>query len=282
MIEQYDDETLKKLQQTETDMLVDIIRVCEKYDIPYFGIYGTLIGAIRHNGFIPWDDDMDIGMFREDYERFEEIFDREMGDKYDLMTPLREKGYASTVIKVEKKGTRFVPECSRKMKCKQGIFIDIFLFDKVSKDEKQYRKQAKRTRLLARLIFLAGSPEPEIPMSGFKKTLAEIVCKSVHYVLKIVPNIHVFLYKQFEKYSTMANREETDMYVMFQDNDPDKSIAKKSEILPCEKVLFNGIQMYIPKMYDAVLTKRYGEYMTLPPLEERVNHAAHIIEFGED
>lgn len=282
MMKQYDDKTLKKLQQTEIDMLADIIDICEKYDINYFGIYGTLIGAIRHNGFIPWDDDMDIGMFREDYEKFEKVFDRELGDKYDLMTPLREKGFASTVIKVEKKGTKFVPECSKKMKCKQGIFIDIFIYDKVSSDQKLYQKQAKKTRFLARLIFLAGSPDPEIPLKGITKVAAEIICKSVHYLLKIVPGIHVFLYKKFEKYSTMANGEETDIYVMFQDNEPDKSIAKKSDILPCKQIAFDGVQMSIPQNYDDVLRKRYGEYMTLPPVAERVNHAAYILDFGED
>ena len=67
---QYEPETLKKIQGKELEIIKEFVRICEKYEIPYFAVFGTAIGAIRHHGFIPWDDDVDFGMLREDYERF--------------------------------------------------------------------------------------------------------------------------------------------------------------------------------------------------------------------
>lgn len=79
LFKQYDPIVLKKLQDVQTQMLKDVLDVCEKYDLPCFLIYGTAIGAVRHHGFIPWDDDIDVGMLRKDYDRLMEIFDKELG-----------------------------------------------------------------------------------------------------------------------------------------------------------------------------------------------------------
>lgn len=281
MIKQYDEKTLSKLKAVEVSILRDIIRVCNEHGIKCFLSFGSLIGAIRHHGFIPWDDDMDISMFREDYEKFISIFDAELGDKYDLMTPLREKGFASTVIKVEKRGTTFIPRHSIAMKCRQGIFVDIFVYDKVSSDEKQYRRQAKKARFLSMLMFLAGSPSPEININGIAGKAAKLICLCVHYMLRLCPGVKVLIYKKFEKNSIKANDEKNSVYTMYQDTEPDGCIADISDILPLKEVMFEDIKVNIPKNYDYILTKRYGNYMELPPENERVNHAAAVIDFGE-
>lgn len=282
MLKKYDEEVLKKLQNTELYIFKDIVSVCQKHNIGYFMLFGTLIGAIRHKGFIPWDDDMDIGMLRADYDRFAEVFGKEMGDKYTLTTPIRTKGFASTVVKVQKKGTRFIPEYSKTMKCEQGIFIDIFIYDKVSDNEKQYKKQVRKTRTLARLIFLAGSPNPEINIKGISGKIAAFLCKIIHYAFKLIPNIHVYMYKKYVKYSVMANKEKGLRYTTFQSTAPDKCIVNIDDLLPYEQVMFEDIMVNVPKNYDYILTERYGDYMKLPPEEERVNHAADIIEFGDE
>ena len=80
LFKQYDPVVLKKLQGVQTQMLKDVLDVCEKQDLPCFLIYGTAIGAVRHQGFIPWDDDIDVGMLRKDYDRLMEIFDKELGE----------------------------------------------------------------------------------------------------------------------------------------------------------------------------------------------------------
>ena len=81
---EYDKETLDKLHQVEMEILDDFVKVCEKHKLRYFLTGGTMLGAVRHSGFIPWDDDVDIGMPREDYDKFIEIGEKALGDKYQL------------------------------------------------------------------------------------------------------------------------------------------------------------------------------------------------------
>lgn len=129
MQKEYDSETLKRLQRAELDILMEFDRVCEKHGIFYFLYGGSLLGAIRHKGFIPWDDDIDIGMTRENYDKFVKVMPKELGNNYILATPLSHTGYCSAIIKLMRKGTKFVPGASTEMKCELGIHIDIFVWD---------------------------------------------------------------------------------------------------------------------------------------------------------
>ena len=90
---EYDKETLDKLHQVEMEILDDFVKVCEKHKLRYFLTGGTMLGAVRHSGFIPWDDDVDIGMPREDYDKFIEIGDEALGDKYQLECFEHNKNY---------------------------------------------------------------------------------------------------------------------------------------------------------------------------------------------
>ncbi len=281
MLKQYDNETLKKLQQVELEILLDIKRMCEKYDIGYSITYGSLIGVIRHKGFIPWDDDIDLMMFRDEYEKFEKIFDKELGDKYKLMTPLREKGYSGNVIKVMKKNTKFIYKQSMKQKCDQGIFIDIFIWDRVSKNEKKFKKQAKKVRFLAMLLFLAGTPYPEINIGGVVGILSKVICFVTHYALKLWPNRGVHLFNMYTKECMKSNNEDTSIYTVYQVPDVENCIVDRNDVIPYIQGEFEGEMVNIPHEYDKILKNMYGEYMELPPEDKRVNHAADIIDFGE-
>ena len=281
MIKQYDSDELKRLQKVEIDICKDIHEVCKKYDIGYTIAFGSLIGAIRHKGFIPWDDDMDIAMFREDYERFEKIFDKELSDKYYLMSSLRDKGYYGNVVKVEKKGTTFINRHSNKMKCAQGIFVDIFIYDKVPQDAALFKKQCRKSRFLAMLIFLYCSPFPEIPIKGIIGAVAKAVCFVAHYILHIVPKGNVFFYKKLEKICKLSDKTESDEYIIYQDPYASGTLVNRSDIEPYKTISFDGEQLCIPNNYDKVLKNYYGDYMQLPPEDKRVNHAADILDFGE-
>ena len=106
----YDKKVLTKLHEVQLHILADFKNVCEKYDLSYFVVYGTAIGAVRHQGFIPWDDDIDVAMLREDYDKFCEVFQKEMGKEYNLLTPEIGGRYACTVTHIQRKGTKFISE----------------------------------------------------------------------------------------------------------------------------------------------------------------------------
>ena len=107
MIGEYEESTLKKLQGIQLGILKDFIDVCKKYDLKYFLIFGTAIGAARHKGFIPWDDDIDIGMLRKDYDKFLEVAKYELNEKYTVMNGDICPSYPVMTSRVMKKGTEF-------------------------------------------------------------------------------------------------------------------------------------------------------------------------------
>lgn len=277
---QYDENELIRLKQIEIDILRDIIAVCEKHNIRYFAVYGTLIGAMRHEGFIPWDDDLDIGMCREDYNKFKAVFDKEMGDKYIFATPSTLKGYCSSVTKVMLKGTRFVPSFSKNMKCELGIHVDIFIFDRAEKESKRLRWDVLRSRFCAQLLFLVGSPNPIIDNTSLIGKIEVVVCKLIHYLISWIPGLPQLLYRGIDDIGKKSNGKCGHYLTSFFDNVPLKEIAPVEEIFPLKMAKFEGMNINIPANPNAVLTRLYGDYMQLPPVEERVNHCADTLDFG--
>ncbi len=122
-------EQLKQLQNTLVGIMDDIDYVCKKYKLNYHLTGGSCLGAVRHNGFIPWDDDIDIDMPRKDYMEFCKVFPEEMGDKYWLHTPERTKNLGIAFARVRKKGTIFRSREDLENKEEAGVYIDIFIIE---------------------------------------------------------------------------------------------------------------------------------------------------------
>ena len=279
---EYSPEVLKKLQNTQLGILKDFISVCEKHNLRYFVQGGTLIGVIRHKGFIPWDDDVDVNMPREDYNKFLSIIEEEMGDTYKILTPLVDNNYACNVTHLQKKGTKFVPYVSKDMKCDLCIDIDIFPMDKVPADRKKAQRQLKRTWFLSKLLFLCGTGEPIIPLNGVAKVIAAMICKMAHMGLKMLHISPRMVYQALQKESTRYNDTDSTVWNTFEDACASKTYLYEHEMFPTEKMPFEGVMVDVPKGYDAYLTRAFGDYMQLPPVEKRVNHCPYILEFGDE
>lgn len=283
LYKQYDPLVLKKLQGVQTQMLKDVLDVCEKYDLPCFLIYGTAIGAVRHKGFIPWDDDIDVGMLRKDYDRFLEVFDQELRDHYEVLTPETDSRYACTVTHIQRKNTVFITEMTKNLKCNCRIFMDIFPFDNVPDSTKEQNHLLKKSTLYGKLLFLSGSGSPHISYSGILYHVMHLGCMLIHGFLKLFHITPPFLYRRFKKVSTAFNDKDYEYVTSYEYTGCIKDKIKKSDILPLKKVPFENIYAYIPANNDAFLKKVYGDYMQIPPIEERVNHAPLVIQFeGED
>lgn len=278
---EYEPEILQKLHTLQLEMLSDLQKICEKYNLEYFAVFGTALGAVRHKGFIPWDDDIDVGMLRKDYDIFIQVAEKEMGDKYQIMTPEIEKKYACCVTKFQRKDTKFISYLSDKLECDQCIFIDIFPFDCIAPEKKQARKQQMITLFLDRLIYLCGSAHPIIPYTGIKYYMAAGICWCVHYIAKIMHLSPRFIYRLFVKQCTKYNMIGTDVVTSFGDGSSLKYCSTVNKIFPLKKVEFENMTIDVMNNVDEHLKRTYGDYMKLPPIEQRVNHAPCVIDFGD-
>jgi lipopolysaccharide cholinephosphotransferase len=139
----YSQEELARLQEALYEMLAEVKRICDKHGIRYFVTGGTAIGAYFWQKILPWDDDVDVGMMRPDYERFAEVAQEEMGDRFFLQTPQTEPHIPFFFMKVRMNGSRFSESTFRHIKMHQGIYVDIFPFDRIPKQKWLERLQQR-------------------------------------------------------------------------------------------------------------------------------------------
>lgn len=279
---QYEPDVLKRLQAAELEILSDFIGICERYNLDYFMYAGSGIGVIRHSGFIPWDDDVDVVMPRKDYTKFLEIIDIEMGHKYKVLTPLIDKKYSSNVTHLQMNNTTFIPYSSKNLKCDLGICIDLFPLDNVPNDEKNKKSQIRKAWILSKLIYLRGSGTPIIPLLGLKKIIAQIICYAAHILLTLFRVSPRWLFKKFEKVSQKYNDQETNVLNTFVDPTPSITYILKDEMYPLQYMDFEGLKVKMPHNYHDQLTRIFGDYMIIPPLEKRVNHCPYKIKFKDE
>lgn len=282
MYKEYEDKVLLKLQKAQLEILTDFIEVCEKHNLVYFMAFGSAIGAVRHNGFIPWDDDIDVGMLRDDYEKFLDIAKNELSLKYNILTPKTNENYACTVTHFEKKNTKFISEFAKDLKCNIGINIDIFVFDNIADDIKKRKKQVREAWFWGRLLFLRGTAYPEIPIKGIVGLASKLTCMLIHYVLVLFRVKASGIYNKLLKVSVKYNNLETLEVTCFEDPLPLNNRIIKELIFPLKEEKFENLTVKIPFENDKLLTRMYGDYMKIPPLEKRINHCPYILDFGDN
>ena len=283
-MKQYNEEQLEKLKRVELEILKDFIAICKKHNLNYFATGGTAIGALRHKGFIPWDDDIDVCMLRDEYERFMEIAPKELGDKYLFMTTETEKKYPLMFGKMVKKGTRFIEEAYEQADYPLGIYIDIFPYDKTPESEKLRKKWQKKTWNIARFHVLALIPNPKLP-DGMNKAIAFIAglgCKVVHHLLKLVGITPKKTSQWYLKWAKQCPEQDSDLYIDYSYLTGENLMIRTKEAFPTIEVPFEDTMIAIVKNYDEFLRPEYGDYMQLPPENQRHNHYAKFIDFGEE
>lgn len=266
----YEDLNLRDAQMLMVDILKDVHNICEKHGLKYFLDAGTLLGAVRHKGFIPWDDDMDIGMLREDYERFLEIAKRELPEHLFLQTFETDDKYDIYQVpcKIRYNGTILIEKgIAENSEMHNGVYIDVFPYDSLPKSNLAYKIQRSLSyNVLKSFIRIRETPDK----LSFKN-------KITFTFYKIVRTL--FPYKRRKKFF--------DFLVKWNDvNSPymgygldtvwSEYIYKKEDYFELTKLEFEGNHFYGPKNYDAILTQLYGDYMTLPKEEDRQWHAKVI------
>ena len=275
----YKPDVLKKLQQEEKEVLLFFDSLCKENGWKYFLDYGALLGAVRHQGFIPWDDDIDVAMPRKDFEEMKQYMASHPELEYGYTDPLTDPKFSKYVPLFYRKGTIFQND---QIGTPPGIGIDIFVFDAVSTDPGKRKKDVNRANLQRRLHYLCYR-DPLIPYEGILYYLIYAICKVARWGLKILRVDPVKLFRSFEKANRKSSRDyaASGWMITYFDADPNKNLIPETAFQTVD-LTFEGHQLQTPADYDTLLCNLYGkDYMTLPPEEKRVNHSAMRICFGD-
>lgn len=177
----YDDETLKHLQQVEMKILKYFIEICEEHDLTYFMYAGSLLGVIRHQGFIPWDDDIDVIMFREDFEKLNKVLEKDLDEKYRFFNVLNEETYHYTWGRLTLKDTLFKEWWADQVNYTPNIFIDIFILDNIPTNKfKKFIHKWEGFALNQLVIYSILKFENE-------SKIKQLIQQTIYYILKIIP-----------------------------------------------------------------------------------------------
>lgn len=273
-----DSSTLRQVQLVQLEILKEVDSLCKKHDINYWLAGGTQLGAVRHNGFIPWDDDLDIAMLRDDYERFINVAQKELDERYFVQTWDTDPFFALPITKIRKKGTLFVEAGSCKSKLNQGIFIDVFPYDAWCENEMEREHRAKLMYLYYKLLLVKSKYSPWLNGGSFniKKWLAYTPVRAISV---IIPK--ETMKKKYFKLQT-AERQNVNSEYVFGSGEPQNIRSPMRRVVVEKLVLhqFEDMQAPIPCNFDEYLSKAYGDYMKLPPEDKRGNwHTVSRVEF---
>ncbi len=278
----YEDKELKKIQSMEMGILKDFIKICEDNNLKYFAVAGTGIGAIRHGGFIPWDDDIDVAIPRKDFDRLISIVERDMSDKYFVLNTEHNENFPLMTTRLCIRGTRFVEKSFMNVDCSCGIFLDIYPYDNLADNQFLYNMQVWRAWFYSKLLILRSIGTPYLHQKGFTAKAITLVCKMVNGIMSLFKVDKKKLYNKCKKICTKYNNKETKRFGFPGDTSPNWNTLYKNRTFPCRKWKFEDIELDFPRDIKGMLRNFYGDtFMTMPPVENRKTHYPYILDFGD-
>ena len=265
---------LKCVQALQLHLLVEVDRICRRHAVNYCLLFGTLLGQQRHGGFIPWDDDIDIGMTRENYNRFLKIAPKELGANYFLEHSLSENGCPYLFAKIKRNNTIYMEWCNRNSKTHHGVYIDIFPYDNLPDDDATRNKFHNKCLFINRVFRYRTTADRDVgPQKGLKWIIGAVLRRILHYLACLMPiSFYVnWANKEFSKYNNMDTK-----YIACLSYGSKLTFERKI-MLPVKQILFENQQHYIPNDVDKFLKILYGNYMELPPIEKRIGHLPYKV-----
>lgn len=266
------EEQLKKLQSIELEMLIEVDRVCRKNHIHYSLTGGTLLGAVRHGGFIPWDDDADISMLRSEYTRFREACKRDLdADRFYFQDIETTEGYRWGYGKIRRKNSLFLREHQENMPYDQGIFIDIFPRDGIP-DGKIISRIHKALCFLLRKALWS-----EIGKDTSKSIISRLVFKTLSRIpLCSLRRCYRWLIKWSNKNGGELVRALTFPLPRGVEG------YRRQWYRGYRNITFEGHKLMAEASYIEWLNLEFGDYMSMPPKEKQKTHPVSRIEFPEE
>lgn len=272
--------TLARLKKTEVSILDAVAVLCEENDIEWWLDGGTCLGSMRHGGFIPWDDDIDIGMMRSDYDRFCELAPEELPDGYSFHDSRNTSGYAAMFAKVYKDGTRFENQEGRDAGSAMGIFVDVFPYDCLYDDPKLRAEQIKIASIAQRRSYLYHSRAINVPHKGALGVAEKIGCRLIHKVERMRCGNASEYQDQFDSAipdSSVGKVSDECLTLAW----PNMAPVPVNEVLPTVQAEFEGKLYPVPRLTDKYLTTMYGDWRSIPAPGDRHTHLPLLIDFGD-
>lgn len=274
--EYYTPEEIKRIQEIELQSLDVLREVCEKLHIRFFMYGGSLLGAVKYKGFIPWDDDLDLAMLRDDYERFITEGPAILSSEYEIQHPKTNKRTPYNYIKFRRKDTALVEYKNCKLKINHGVYFDIYPIDHLPDDYTEYMKQKLAYDKWVSIFQIRQNFRLDKKASSAKEwiLLAVRFCQSMA--------AHVFpvcyLMRKIDEISTEYNGIQTE-------NQGNLTFPKPVNYFHGVDYIeaeFEGRSIHIPSGYQINLRNRYGDIGRLPPVDKRIGHRPYILDLGGD
>lgn len=268
--------SMKKAWAIQMDLLVKLIDVCKKHNLRIWVSGGSLLGAVRHHGFIPWDDDTDVFLPREDYDKLISLYDKEFSNPYYLESHLNEKKLFTPYARIRNSNTYVNENINtdpKNITWNEGIFVDIFPLDGVGSSNFMLKIRDKTIRLERKLLnayVFNNSPRWQARIVHDFLHLPFIPFNSIKCIKH---SHHLSRHTDYNKASKVGLLLCTP-YVL------EKNIYDKSDWEETEWMPFESIMVPVPKGWDNILRKTFGDYMQFPPKEQRGNW--HALEFDAE
>lgn len=266
-------EKRKKIWQKQIELIEQFQRVCDKYSLKYYASNGTLLGVVRHKGFVPWDDDVDIVMPRKDYQKLLEVAEKEFDNPYYLQTAKKQHMYYRNYARLRNQETTAMPYRDWNRECCNGIFIDIFPMDgcynNVLKDRWQQLSVKIHCALANTYVYYPDFSSYHL-LRAILYRIAQLYCKIKGYDVLLERTEQIRSQVDFEKAEMICQLTHGNSFLKFPAKYYEESVMMD----------FEYIQLPVPKAYDSILKTHYGNYMQLPPMEKRGLH--HEILFDPD
>lgn len=266
------DKQLKKVQSIEIENLKLFIKICNELKLEYVVYGGTLLGAIKYNNIIPWDDDIDVAMPRKDYDKFVREAGEHLPEGYILQTPYNEKKSPYAYTKLRKKGTKYIEEFHHKLDIEKGVYIDIYPIDNIPNDDKLRKKQFKKVKFWI-LIYYYRQCLRIKKTKSFKLINKYIILTVLYCILRLIPQ--KFIINKIDYNMTKYNSDDTDRKACLFSPNYDNIYTR---FYPLVTKQFGDIKVFSPNCYDDHLTKRYGDYKKELPDDKKIGHIPYEIE----
>ncbi len=274
---EYTDGTLRRIQMIETNMLAEIDRICRKHGLTYWVDGGTCLGAVRHQGFIPWDDDIDVGMPIEDFRKFAQLAQSELPDNMSLHLMSSDSSQYVLWGKLYRHDTKFVENDALQAGCMECIFIDVFPYIRL--DERHNDRgvgHLRRTQIWTKLIYIYRIKDPNVLKSLSWHKVALGIWRMARFILRVTTT-QDGLRRRFEK--ACVGKHPSEWW-------GNPSAARpypfhESTLMPPVELPFEDLTVFAPHDWDRFCTDLYDDYMQLPPVDKRKTHAPLILDLGD-